>query len=163
MPFLSGPVQVEKRPGGNWVLLREHAWRGTKGDVVLVPAGFITDWASVPRAFTWLIPQSGAWDPAAVQHDFLCGQVSHGGPISRADADGMFRTMLRELDVPVPQRYLMWSAVRIGGRFAGGMARRDVGIFAICGAGFLISLAWVPTITTQCGLWVFDLLDWAST
>ena len=38
-------------------------------DVIVVPVGFVTDFASVPRAFWSLYPPTGPWAPAAIVHD----------------------------------------------------------------------------------------------
>jgi hypothetical protein len=39
--------------------------------LITAPAGFLTDFASIPRFFHRLIPKNGTYDAAAVLHDFL--------------------------------------------------------------------------------------------
>ena len=39
--------------------------------VIVVPAGFVTDFASTPRALWSVIPPTGRYQLAAVVHDFL--------------------------------------------------------------------------------------------
>lgn len=39
--------------------------------IIVVPAGFVTDFASTPRALWSVIPPSGRYQLAAVVHDFL--------------------------------------------------------------------------------------------
>jgi hypothetical protein len=78
----------------------------------VVPAGFETDFASVPRAFTWLIPRYGRYTKAAILHDWL-SQRAAAGEIAWVDVDGIFRRTMRELRVPLLRRWLMWAAVRL--------------------------------------------------
>jgi hypothetical protein len=56
----------------DWVLLADLVWVGLNGDVIRVPRGFHTDFASTPRIFQNLFPPTGAWTKAAVVHDWLC-------------------------------------------------------------------------------------------
>ena len=46
-------------------------------------------------------------------HDWLLDKEKP--PVSRIDADGIFRRALRELGVPFLRRWIMWAAVRLGG------------------------------------------------
>lgn len=60
MPF-TGPVvvqEVDRGDGSRWQLVEPLTYQG-RDDPFVVPAGFETDFASVPRAFTWLIPRYG--------------------------------------------------------------------------------------------------------
>ncbi|MEM9213525.1 MAG: DUF1353 domain-containing protein [Cyanobacteria bacterium P01_F01_bin.150] len=43
-------------------------------DVISVPAGFQTDFASVPCVFWPILPPVGRYSKAAVIHDYLCAQ-----------------------------------------------------------------------------------------
>ena len=80
----------------------------------MVPTGMRTDFASVPRAFVWFLPRYGRYTKAAILHDYLWRhRVADGtGGVSRRDADGLFRRVMRELDVPFLRRWIMWAAVR---------------------------------------------------
>lgn len=99
-----------------------------KQETFIVPAGFVTDLATVPQVFQWLVDDHGAYTQAAVLHDWLCIEA-HAGRLSRRDADGLFRRVLREENVAWLRRWLMWAGVRAGGRFAGGMSWKEVGQF----------------------------------
>lgn len=115
MPFLGEhAVVVEEVDAVRWRLQAPLTYRAAT-DTFSVPVGFITDFASVPRPLIWLIPRYGAYTRAAILHDYLC-EVA---PVGRSDADGIFRRMLRECGVTTPQRWMMWAAVRFGGRMAG--------------------------------------------
>lgn len=80
-------------------------------DVVLVPAGFVTDYASVPRAplTYWLF--GGVGDEAAVVHDFLY----ETGAVPRDRADKVYGEALAACGVPAWRRGPMVLAVRLFG------------------------------------------------
>jgi hypothetical protein len=88
---------------------------------IRVPAGFVTDFASVPWGFWNLEPPLGDAGKAAVVHDYLYASQGDGGRYSRAEADAIFREALGALGVPIWKRVLLWAAVRLGG--AGGWGR----------------------------------------
>lgn len=81
------------------------------GFVVVVPAGALTDFASVPRFFWWLFPPSGQYNKAAVIHDDL--YRSHW---RRVVADAIFLDAMTSLNVPWYIRWPMYLAVRLFGR-----------------------------------------------
>lgn len=81
---------------------------------------FRSDLTSVPILFTWLVPRSGEHLAAALIHDGLLSQ-DPGKPhyiadhiIDRPTADRVFRDAMRDLDVPLARRWLMWTAVTLG-------------------------------------------------
>jgi hypothetical protein len=86
---------------------------GFKGSslTLTVPAGFVTDFASVPRALTGWFPPSGPWAKAAVVHDYLYAS----GLISRAISDLIFLEAMEVLEVPCWRRAAMYAAVRLLG------------------------------------------------
>ncbi|AWL03416.1 DUF1353 domain-containing protein [Massilia oculi] len=78
---------------------------------VVVPEGFVTDFASVPRAplTYWLF--GGVGDEAAVVHDFLY----ETGAVPRALADEVYGEALEACGVPAWRRGPMVLAVRLFG------------------------------------------------
>lgn len=120
MPFTSGALVVAVVDDRRWALVEPVIYRG-RFDVWRIDPGFETDFATVPQILQWIVPRTGRYSPAAVVHDYLIAT----GIVSRRDADGIFRRILRELGVGPVLRWLMWSAVRIGG---GGFDPRAVGI-----------------------------------
>jgi hypothetical protein len=127
MPFdPATPLRVEQISPKTWRLLDPLSYTG-KVDVFQVPGGFVTDFASVPRLVTWLVPTSGEYSRAAVLHDFLC-EVP-GFP--RNDADGIFRRALGELGVPTVRRYVMWGAVRVASLLRGARVVDVLGILLL--------------------------------
>lgn len=62
------------RNGHDWILLAPLVFRiqtATHTDSIVVPPGFVTDFASVPRGFYKQIPQLGSHILPAVVHDYL--------------------------------------------------------------------------------------------
>lgn len=105
-----GNIVVSPADGKRWHLREELRYQGNK-DLFVVPVGFVTDFASVPRVFTWLLPRYGRWTPAAILHDYLWA-LARQGKFRKIDADGLFNRALRELGVPFLRRWIMWTAVR---------------------------------------------------
>jgi hypothetical protein len=115
VPF-TGDVVVRELPdadGSRWQLVEPITYAG-RDETFEVPAGFTTDFASVPQALTWLVPRYGRYTKAAILHDFLW-QRCREGRFAWVDADGILRRAMRELDVPFLRRWLMWGAVRLAG------------------------------------------------
>jgi hypothetical protein len=90
------------------------------GDTIVVPEGFITDLASVPRRpLEWWLA-GGRGDEPAVLHDWLYTAHACGGkPITRAQADAVLREAITLVDPEAPG-WLMWAAVRVGGKSSWG-------------------------------------------
>ena len=110
MPFDS--VLVVRRTSDQlWEVVEPLVYRGRR-DTFVVPDGFLTDFASVPRVVVWLIPRFGRYTLAAVLHDWLVTEGLSRRAVSARDADGVFRRVLRELGVPPLLRWLMWCGVR---------------------------------------------------
>lgn len=83
--------------------------------LITVPAGFVSDFASVPRLpVTFLLTGDSAHE-AAVIHDWLYSTHEiHGQKIDRATADAVFREACL-IGEPAWRAWLMWMGVRIGG------------------------------------------------
>jgi len=113
VPFDSPPLTVRRASDQLWEVVEPQAYRGAR-DTFVVPAGFRTDFASVPRVLVWLFPRFGRYTMAAVLHDWLVTVGISSGAVSSRDADGLFRRVLREEDVPPVRRWLMWTGVRWG-------------------------------------------------
>lgn len=81
---------------------------------VMVPAGFQTDFASVPRIFWNIFPPYGRHGKAAVIHDYLYALVRQG-KFHRAMADAVFLAAMKELGVSWWRRTVMYLSVRLFG------------------------------------------------
>ena len=122
MPFDGDPLDVTFVDGAHWTLAHELRWRDDeKHWTIVVPAGFQTDFASVPRGLWNLFPPAGRYAPAAVLHDFLYvrPQVQTDGGIwvlvSRGYADSVLRRASGDLGVSRVTRHWMWLGVRAAG------------------------------------------------
>lgn len=113
MPFEPGSLTVRRVDADRWTLVDALVYRG-RTDRFVVPAGFRTDFATVPRVVAWLIPRFGAYTLAAILHDWLCTEGIRSGAVTSREADGIFRRVMRESGVPVLRRWLMWAGVRWG-------------------------------------------------
>jgi hypothetical protein len=80
------------------------------GTVIVVPKGFRTDYASVPRILWSILPPSGKYTKAAVVHDYLC--VTKICP--RDKADKVFLEAMEDLGVSPVVRHIMYAGVRVG-------------------------------------------------
>lgn len=98
-----------ERVGDNWVLLAQLRYQSdvAKG-IIVVPKGFSSDFASVPRLpFTYMLAGDTAHAPSVV-HDFAyrtCLQT-------RRIADNVFWEAMTVTGEPRWRKILMWTAVR---------------------------------------------------
>jgi hypothetical protein len=94
-----------------WVRISGGGWRK-----IAVPAGFVSDLASVPWLFRRGFPRFGPWNAAAVIHDYLYAAGAVGGfDISKEYADRVFLALM--LFNPKCSRVkarFMYMGVRIG-------------------------------------------------
>ncbi|WP_428150910.1 DUF1353 domain-containing protein [Brevundimonas sp.] len=111
-----------------WGLQRDLVYTtGACGDRITVPAGFVSDLASIPRWCWIILPPDGPWAKAAIVHDFLYAtsgsghwKKRHDGrtrltPYGRREADDVFREALANRGVDPLRRTILWAAVRLGG------------------------------------------------
>ncbi len=111
------PLVVEVMPSGKrfrlavpFTFLDGETRRG-----IHVAAGFVTDFASIPRFARMVIPKLGRYNKAAVIHDAIYQDAIAGLRFSRKDADDIFLAGMVALGVAPWKRRLMYWAVRLGG------------------------------------------------
>jgi hypothetical protein len=140
-------IQLEYLSGKNWKLVRQFSHTGSKGTKFVIPEGFETDLASVPKLLWWLIPPfDDRFLIAALVHDFLYRVEVPAGKISRSDADGVFRRLMRLHGVPRLQRSLMWAAVRLS-RLSGLRSKsHPYEVFHALGIGVPFLLVLIPVL-----------------
>ncbi|MEN8649117.1 DUF1353 domain-containing protein [Streptomyces sp. 21So2-11] len=107
-------VSIKQVDDKFWQLVTDLEYQGSQGRYV-VPTGFETDLASVPRHFVWLFQTYGRYTQAAILHDWL---IKEEPTVNRSEADHVFRVAMLELKVPFVRRWMMWAAVRAGGRLS---------------------------------------------
>lgn len=96
---------------GTWKLLQPLVYSSELAGMITVPAGFVTDFASVPRIPVAFLLAGDCGQEAAVIHDFL--YTTHQVP--RETADAVLREALLVGDEPAWRAWLMWAGVRVGG------------------------------------------------
>ena len=112
--IINRPI-IEPVPGNeSWKLVHDF-YVQVAGLPFTVPAGFITDGASIPR-FLWRIcghPMSTKRLPVAIFHDYLYAGVL---PFSREDADQIYRDgLIKPLGFPRWKANLEYYALRLFG------------------------------------------------
>lgn len=103
----------------HWIVKKEFRVEidGDPNKFVIIPKGFLTDGASVPRLFWSLLPPWGSYGQAVVLHDYLVeglGYYDNGAKviIERKHADRIFNNAMQELGVKDLTRKTMYNAVR---------------------------------------------------
>lgn len=119
------PLELEFIDGMMWRVTAEfdyHLGASNGIERVSVPAGFLTDFASVPRGLWNLLPPIGLYGKAAVVHDWLyqnswleSGPLGWARPVTRAEADSILLEGMKILGVGWWIRHLIYAGVRIGG------------------------------------------------
>jgi hypothetical protein len=98
------PLRVEETDefGGLWTLLAPLRYRQRSlGRVITVPAGFVTDFASVPRILGVYDLEGGKCNKAAVVHDWLYSMGSIAGGVDRKAADQVLREAMTRTNRPL--------------------------------------------------------------
>ena len=110
------PLDLRVYDDREWIVLHDLEWKSETAHVI-VPRGFITDLASIPRPLRGLLDVTGPSRQPAVLHDYLyCRQAdAAGNPVTRRWADDLFRIALAERGVSGPTRNVYWAGVRLGG------------------------------------------------
>jgi hypothetical protein len=111
-------LDLRDRDDGTYNLLSAFRYAGSaivKGTIE-VPAGFNTDFASVPRIFRNLLPPDGPYGRAAVIHDYLYSTHGLGGELTREQCDRILLEAMKRLGVSWITRMTIFWAVRAGGQ-----------------------------------------------
>lgn len=96
-----------------WVLHEELAYSvGESGVEIRVPAGFVTDFASIPQPLWSLgLSPNGTYSRAAIVHDYLYWSQS----CSREQANNILVIAMKESNVASATRNAIFEGVRSGG------------------------------------------------
>lgn len=120
MAFLSGAFpDVRGIDEDEWQLLKSVVYFDRKsGTHIEVKKGTITDLASIPKIFRFIVQKSDhrTWAPSYI-HDWMYlkrGKVS-GKQFSRKECDRIFYEALKCNGVSSWKSWVMYLAVRIGG------------------------------------------------
>lgn len=115
--FLSRLVVSPVSDGMRWVLtdpFEFHCRIDGNTHRIVVPRGFLTDFASVPLPLRLVLPPWGRYGFASVVHDWLYWEQS----LPRETADVLLLEGMRTLRVRVPVRWAIYVGVRAFGASA---------------------------------------------
>lgn len=93
-------------------LIAPFAYMSSCG-IITVPAGFVTDGASIPRVFWSILDPFGSYFKAAVIHDFLYSPWNIR--FDRAESDQLFKEAMYNSGLDWPTREAIYRAVRLFG------------------------------------------------
>ena len=103
---------------GLWELVEPVTYCAPDGRQWVAPAGFLTDWGSVPDVVDWIIPSNSTEaDLPYLFHDLLyhLHRTGQDACRDRADADGILYDALLVCGVARWLARLIWAGVRAGG------------------------------------------------
>lgn len=127
---LAGGLYLFRFKDPVYVVTKPIGWKPDRPDdadlpTVSVPVGFVTDFASIPRAFWSALRPDGDYAYAAVLHDYLYWTQT----TSRLKADRVLRAGMVDLRIPSATSTVIYEAVRWGGgsAWSDNAARRGAG------------------------------------
>jgi hypothetical protein len=113
-----GPLHLGRFADPMYFLLRPIRWEPNsdqKGyEPVTVPAGFVTDFASIPRIFWSLLRPDGQYTYPAIVHDYLYWTQNS----SKQSADSIFKFGMEDLGIGAITTAVMYYAVDTFGQSA---------------------------------------------
>lgn len=101
-------LSKERAGEGLFKLIQDFSITDPVRGTLTVPAGYITDFASIPRPCRWLIPNAGKSAKAAVLHDYLLSRSSNP-----RWATGVFNRTLKSEGVGTIRRMMMVGFVAV--------------------------------------------------
>lgn len=114
MSSFTDPLDVRFHSLLEWEILSSFSYykEDDHNDIITVPKGFITDFATIPRLFWTIFPPHDIYVKAAVIHDYLYANAIG----TKKEADLLFKEMLKVCGVPSWKIQLMYQAVRLFGK-----------------------------------------------
>jgi len=117
MPKYLTELKTKTLNDGKWEILEPLIYVSDIVWKIVVPEGFISDFASVPRIPVIYAMVGNCSHRAAVIHDYLY-RIGAKPDVKREIADWVFDEAMGVKNVPRWRRWIMWAGVRIGGRGA---------------------------------------------
>lgn len=118
--FLS-KIRLEDIDGGHMMLIQPLKFYSAKlKGIVIAPAGFVTDFASIPRIATVVLPKNGLYDGPSILHDAayrdaLVNIRQERIHLIKPLADSLFLEAMQAAGVGAFSRTVMFNAVRFFG------------------------------------------------
>jgi hypothetical protein len=115
MELAPAPALVPFADMDYWYLSSDMTWTLPKSArTILIPRGFVTDFASVPTTFWAWMPPTGRYGLPAIVHDWLYWDQR----MARSEADDVFGDALGDLDVSGWRHFVLYRSVRwFGGKY----------------------------------------------
>lgn len=107
-PLIVEVLDDDDRPFRVFKQLIYHVGTYPSDELIIVPEGFRTDFATVPRGFRFLIDRVGVHSKACLIHDVIVAYELR----SRKEADHIFFEALTVLKVSPIRKWTMYLAVR---------------------------------------------------
>lgn len=114
MSSFTSPLKGEILDNGNLLITQEFDYyrEENNAEVIKVPCGFESDFASVPFLFRVFVSPIGRHSKPAVLHDYLCERY-HQGIVSRDYCDEVFLEAMKVKGVSTYHRVVLYTGVRI--------------------------------------------------
>lgn len=117
-PFLSPLVTRDAGNGRHAILVWPFAYQMRDGWILVVPPGFVTDYASIPPPFRWFLPSFGKYNYAAVLHDYAFRTDSVPVFACAKAANQLIKDAMEDSPRP-PNRFVRWmvnAGLAVGAR-----------------------------------------------
>jgi len=116
MSYFIGDLTLTLAGSKHWILSKELIYVSERLDRIIIPKGFKTDGASIPKLFWSIIdhPLNGKHAKAAVLHDYLY----YTQRFTRRIADKLFLEAMKADNVSFIRRHIMYYAVKWFGKSA---------------------------------------------
>lgn len=112
MQMPEAPRTVGFVEGTLFSTVQPYTWRIGKTQLrIVIPEGFVTDYASIPKNLQGFLRSQDRYSRAALIHDYLYWSQL----CSRKQADNLFLIAMMESEVPLLKRQPIYQAVRVGG------------------------------------------------
>ena len=119
---ITSPAVRNFSDGANWLLVTPMEYVvGDGPTVITVPKGFVTDFASIPKAFRWLLGPTGRYSGASVLHDYLYWYQQ----CRRVEADRLYHRAMVESGVSLGMSDAMFLVLHFAGERAWNANKRD--------------------------------------
>jgi hypothetical protein len=109
-------LKKSSRRYDNYELVDDVAVNLPFGKEIVIPAGYVTDFATVPQLFWSLCPPHGLAAMASIVHDYMYDnrlfEESMGERLARRYADLCFLVLMEKAKVPKVQRLTYYYVVR---------------------------------------------------
>jgi len=115
MSYFIAPLAAEQLGRWDWRLIRDLQLADPEHGLIVVPAGYLTNFASIRGLRVWLVLiyalLVGYGNASCAVHDHLYDQ----GQLTRRQCDDVLYRALRAEGVARWRAWLFWAGVRIGG------------------------------------------------